>query len=110
MEEYILKPIGYIETPWKTLNDMPIQPLGAEKVKGKIKIMPEFWPGLKDIDGFSHIILLYKFHKTEKFDLEVIPFMDKEKRGVFATRTPRRPNAIGLSIVELLKIENNTFS
>jgi tRNA-Thr(GGU) m(6)t(6)A37 methyltransferase TsaA len=86
---------------------MPIQPSGAKGVKGTVEIKPEYMDGLKDLNGFSHVILIYHFHQSKQFALEVVPFLDSVKRGVFATRAPNRPNPIGLSIVKLNKIEAN---
>lgn len=100
-------PIGYIETPFETLEGMPIQPAGAAEVLGTLVIEKEFEEGLKDLEGFSHLILLYEFHKSAGFELLVKPFLDTQKRGLFATRAPRRPNPIGLSIVEFLGREGN---
>lgn len=101
------RPIGIIHSPFSDIKGMPIQPSGAEKVAGSIEIYPEFADGLKDLDGFSHIILLYHFHRSTDFSLIVTPFLDTEPRGVFATRAPKRPNSIGLSIVRLLKVDRN---
>jgi len=84
-------PIGTIHTPFTELEGMPIQPSGAVGVKGTIEVFEEFRAGLKDLEGFTHIILLYIFHRSKGFNLEVIPFMDNESRGVFATRAPKRP-------------------
>jgi len=75
-------------------------------VKGTVELLGEFQEGLKDLDGFSHIILLYHFHRSRGFKLAVVPFLDSESRGLFATRAPKRPNAIGLSVVQLDKIED----
>jgi tRNA-Thr(GGU) m(6)t(6)A37 methyltransferase TsaA len=100
-----LKPIGTIHSPFKELSGMPIQPTGAADVKGTIEVFEEFRDGLKDLDGFSHLILLYHFHQSKGFDLSVVPFLDTEKRGLFSTRAPRRPNPIGFSIVQLNKVE-----
>ena len=86
---------------------MPIQPAGARDVSGKAIIFDEYIDGLKDLEGFSHIILLYHFHKSQQYDLQVTPFLDNDKRGLFSTRAPNRPNGIGLSIVELVAIEGN---
>jgi tRNA-Thr(GGU) m(6)t(6)A37 methyltransferase TsaA len=86
---------------------MPIQPTGASGIKGSITLLEEFSDGLVDLDGFSHIILLYHFHQSKEFQLKVVPFMDTKKRGLFSTRAPKRPNPIGLSIVQLDRIENN---
>ena len=104
---FIINPIGVIHTPFKTIENMPIQPIAAEGIKGFIEILPDYSDGLKDLDGFSHIILIYRFHKIKGYDLEVIPFMDSEKRGIFSCKAPKRPNAIGLSTVKLLGIEGN---
>jgi tRNA-Thr(GGU) m(6)t(6)A37 methyltransferase TsaA len=86
-----LKPIGIIRSPFKTLNGMPIQPAGAAGVKGAVEVFEEYRAGLKDLDGFSHIILLYYFHRSQGFKLHVVPFIDSEPRGLFATRAPKRP-------------------
>ena len=88
---------------------MPIQPTGAAGIKGTVEVFEDFQAGLKDLDGISHIILLYHFHRSDSFELQVIPFMDSESRGLFATRAPRRPNAIGLSVVQLDKIEDGVL-
>lgn len=101
-----MKSIGIIHTPFRQLENMPIQPAGAAGVKGTVEVFDEFRAGLKDLDGFSHIILLYLFHCSQGFNLEVVPFLDTQPRGLFATRAPRRPNPIGLSTVQLDKIEN----
>ncbi len=95
-------PIGIIETPFTDPSGMPIQPTGAKGIKGRIHIAKAYEQGLADIEGFSHLILLYHFHKSSGFDLMVTPFLDKTPRGVFSTRAPRRPNSIGLSIVRLI--------
>ena len=95
--------IGVIHTPFENLEGMPIQPTGAVEVRGTIVINKEYEPGLKDIEGFSHLILLYAFHWSKGYDLLVEPFLDDQKRGLFATRAPRRPNPIGLSIVRLVE-------
>jgi len=88
---------------------MPIQPTGAADVKGTVEVYEEYRAGLKDLDGFSHIILLYHFHGNQGFNLHAVPFMDSEPRGVFATRAPKRPNPIGLSVVQLDKIEDGVL-
>jgi len=85
---------------------MPIQPSGAGGVQGSVEVYPEFREGLSDLDGFSHIILLYCFHRIEDFKLRVVPFLDTVTRGLFSTRAPMRPNPIGLSVVRLLGIED----
>lgn len=105
-----INPVGMIRTPFKKLDGMPIQPSGASEVLGTVVINSEYAQGLKDLEGFSHIILIYHFHKSKGFELMVKPFLDDEKRGLFSTRAPRRPNPIGLSIVELVKVEENTLT
>lgn len=105
MEKIEYRPIGTIYTPYTEREGMPIQPGGAEGVAGSIEIFEEFAAGLKDLDGFSHIILLYAFHQSKGYNLEVIPFLDTRSHGVFATRAPKRPNSIGLSIVRLNRME-----
>ncbi|MFP4079118.1 MAG: tRNA (N6-threonylcarbamoyladenosine(37)-N6)-methyltransferase TrmO [Ectothiorhodospira sp.] len=101
-----MKSIGTIHSPFTELAGMPIQPAGSRGVKGTIAVLEEYRAGLKDLDGFSHAILLYLFHRSQGFSLEVVPFMDSESRGLFATRAPKRPNPIGLSIVRLERIED----
>ena len=103
------KPIGTIHSPHRDPVGVPIQPTGARGIRGSIEMLPEYTGGLKDLDGFSHIILLYHLHRSREYKLHVIPFLDKVKRGVFATRAPHRPNPIGLSIVQLLSIEGSTI-
>ncbi len=102
-----LKSIGTIHSPFTNLKGMPIQPPGASGIKGTVEIFEDYAEGLLDLDGFSHIILLYHFHRSEGYKLRVIPFMDTVERGVFATRAPKRPNPIGISIVQLDRIEGN---
>jgi len=104
---FTFQAIGTIYSPFKTLEGMPIQPTGAIGVQGKIVMMPKYVEGLTDLEGFSHIILLYLFHKSNEFKLFVTPFLDNKPHGVFATRAPMRPNMIGLSIVKLQSIEDN---
>ena len=105
LNEIKFKPIGIIHTKFKTLENMPIQPTSAQGIKGEIDLYPEYKDGLKDLDGFSHIVLLYFLHRSKEFKLEVTPFLDTQKRGLFATRAPKRPNSIGLSVVKLNSIE-----
>ena len=97
-------PIGIINSPWKTGEGMPIQPCGAAGIRGSVTVFGEYLPGLKDLDGFSRIYLIYHFHRSHGFDLEVTPFLDSIQRGIFSTRAPRRPNHIGISIVKLVGI------
>ena len=104
--EITFKKIGIIHSPFKERAGMPIQPVGS-KEKGEVLVDKEYQPGLKDLDGFSYIILIYHFDRSGKHDLFVKPFMDDTKRGVFSTRSPKRPNNIGISVVKLEKIEEN---
>lgn len=102
-------PIGIIHSPFMERENMPIQPAGGAGIKGTVEVFEEFRAGLKDLDGFSHIILLYHFHRSRSFNLHVVPFMDSELRGLFATRAPKRPNPIGLSVVQLDKVEDGVL-
>ena len=86
----------------------PIQPAAAG-AGGTVEIFEEYQQGLQDLDGFSHIVLLYIFHRSKGFNLHVIPFMDTEVRGLFATRAPKRPNPIGMSVVQLDRIAGCTL-
>ncbi len=106
IEEISYKPIGIIHSPFTQPKGVPIQSSGAKGIRGTVEIAQEYRNGIKDLEGFSHIILLYHFHLSKGFSLEVKPFMDDTIRGVFATRAPKRPNPIGLSVVKLIKVEN----
>lgn len=99
-------PVGIIRSPFHDPAGMPIQPAGAAGVRGTVEIDERFRGGLRDLSGFSRIILIYAFHRSEGYDIEVIPFLDTVPHGVFATRAPRRPNAIGLSIVRLISVRD----
>jgi len=101
-----IKPIGIIHSPFKTREETPIQPFRSNAI-GRVEVFEEYEEGLTDIEGFSHIILLYNFHKSEEYSLMVKPFLDDKLKGLFATRAPRRPNQIGLSVVRLLVREEN---
>ena len=109
MTSVIFEPIGVIHTPFTEPRGTPIQPSRSSHAKGRIELFPEFVEGLRDLDGFSHLVLLYHFHLSRGYELSVIPFLDTEKRGLFATRAPKRPNPIGLSVVRLKKIEGATI-
>ena len=107
MGEIKYDPIGILHSPYHEIEGMPIQPCAAMGVGGTVEIKPEYAGGLKDIDGFSHLILIYHLHGSKGFSLEVIPFLDDSPKGVFATRAPKRPNAIGLSTVKLIEVKDN---
>jgi tRNA-Thr(GGU) m(6)t(6)A37 methyltransferase TsaA len=99
-------PIGIIRTPFKCKHDTPIQPFKSKAI-GRIELFKRYEDGLDDIEGFSHLILIYKFHKSKGYCLKVKPFLDDKLRGLFATRYPRRPNQIGLTVVKLLRRKGN---
>jgi tRNA-Thr(GGU) m(6)t(6)A37 methyltransferase TsaA len=101
------KPIGIIHSPFTNPEGTPIQSPASKDSKGKVIVYPEYAEGLKDLEGFSHIILIYHFHLSKKPSLIVKPFLDTKKHGVFATHASSRPNPIGISVVRLTKIEKN---
>lgn len=109
MKEIKYKPIGTIYSPFKEPEGMPIQPISAQGVKGTIELKSEYRDGLKDLGGFSHIILIYHFHHSKGYSLQARPFMDDRIRGVFSIRAPKRPNPLGISVVRLDKIEDTTL-
>jgi len=101
-----IKPIGIIRSPFTNKKETPIQPFKSRAI-GKVEVYKKYRKGLKDIEDFSHVILIYKFHKSKGYRLLVKPFLDTEMRGLFATRYPRRPNQIGITVVKLLSRKNN---
>jgi tRNA (adenine37-N6)-methyltransferase len=101
--------IGVIHSTFKEPKNVPIQAVASKGTKGTIEVDPEFAEGLMDLEGFSHIILLYHLNLVKGYSLRVKPFLDQNLHGVFATRAPSRPNPIGLSTVRLTKIQNNTL-
>lgn len=101
------KTIGVIHSEHTIAEKTPIQPVYAKGCKGHVEVFPEFAEGLRDLEGFSHIYLIYHFHRTDQVKLIVTPFLQDKDRGIFSTRAPYRPNAIGLSIVEVIGRENN---
>jgi tRNA (adenine37-N6)-methyltransferase len=107
MDNITYTPIGIIHTPFKQHKDTPPQGCFAKESCGQVELFPGFSEGLKDIKGFSHLILIYHFHEATGYELQPVPILDKEKRGVFATRYYKRPNSIGLSIVRLIDIRGN---
>ena len=110
MQEIVYKPIGVIHSPFIDVEGMPIQPRAATGIAGTVDVNQDLARGLKDLEGFSHIILIYHFHLSRRHSLEVKPFLDDTRRGVFATRVPARPNAIGLSVVRLTGISGSTLT
>jgi len=109
MSQINYESIGTIKSPHDDIEGMPIQPTGAEGIEGELEIKPEYKEGLKDLEEFSHIIILYHFHLCDDHSLTVKPFLDEEERGLFATRAPKRPNPIGLSIVRVTDIDGTTI-
>jgi tRNA-Thr(GGU) m(6)t(6)A37 methyltransferase TsaA len=105
VEQVTYAPIGVIRSGHRAAEETPIQPVYARGCPGRAEIRPEYAEGLKDLDGFSHLILLYHFHRAGEPRLTVVPFTDDSPRGVFSTRHPQRPNPIGLSVVRLVRIE-----
>jgi tRNA-Thr(GGU) m(6)t(6)A37 methyltransferase TsaA len=109
MKEITYRPIGVVHSPFRDVAGVPIQPRGAVGVRGTVEVYQEFAAGLKDLEGFSRVCLLYHFHLSRGWQPHVVPFLDTEPRGLFATRAPRRPNPIGLSVVKLLGVEANVL-
>ncbi len=100
-------PIGIVHSPFRFPEGTPIQAAVAKDIQARIEIFPEYRNGITDLDGFSHVIILFHMHLAKSKSLFVTPFLDSEPHGVFATRSPGRPNPIGFSVVELEKIEND---
>jgi tRNA-Thr(GGU) m(6)t(6)A37 methyltransferase TsaA len=101
-----IKSIGIIHSPFKNKEEAPTQNYKS-RATGKVEVYKRYEKGLKDIEGFSHLIVIYKFHKSRGFKLLVKPFLDIQLRGLFATRYPRRPNQIGITVVRLLRRQKN---
>ena len=108
MEPVQYTPIGVVHSPFTEPHGTPVQGGAAEGASGRVEVLPELEAGLRDLGGFSHIILLYHCHRAGVPTLEVTPFLDDQVRGVFATRAPSRPNPIGVSVVRLLRIDGPT--
>jgi tRNA-Thr(GGU) m(6)t(6)A37 methyltransferase TsaA len=104
-----IHPIGTIRSSFATKEECPIQPLYASGVEGRVEVFAEFTPGLKDIENFSHLILIYRFDRAGEIELVRPTFLDDEPHGVFASRHPCRPNGLGLSVVRLLRREGNVL-
>jgi tRNA-Thr(GGU) m(6)t(6)A37 methyltransferase TsaA len=99
------RPIGFVHSPHEVASGTPIQPSRARGIEGAVELDEKYAQGLADLDGFSHIILICHLHEASAFKLKVVPYLDTELRGLFATRAPSRPNPIGLSLVRLLEID-----
>ena len=107
MNSIILNPIGIIHSPFKDRTSTPRYPRAAKNIQGEVEIFPAYIEGLKDLEDFSHIMLIFYFHRSEGYSLTVTPYLDKESHGLFTTRSPFRPNPIGVSVVKLIEIKNN---
>jgi len=107
MEEIIMRPIGIIHSPYKNRTDIPIQGIFKSEAEAWIELKGKYVAGLKGLEGFSHAIILYYFHKSRRQDITGRPFLEPDKHGIFAIRSPHRPNHIGLSVVKIKKIEEN---
>ena len=107
MNQIVMRPIGIIYSPYKESKQIPIQGRFKDDVEAWIELKDRYIKGLKDLDKFSHCILIYYFHKSDRETIEGKPFLEDKKHGVFAIRSPHRPNHIGLSIVKIKRIHEN---
>jgi len=107
MNEIKVTPIGVIHTPYKKPENIPIQGPFKNDVEGCVELKEKYIPGLKDLDKFSHAILIYYFHLSNKEHLQGRPYLEDKKHGIFAIRSPNRPNHLGFSIVKIKKIKGN---
>ena len=107
MKQIIINPIGIIHSPYNNANGIPIQGKFKNDVEAYAELLPKYQIGLKDLDGFSHAILIYQFHNQKEEKLTARPYLEKEEHGIFAIRSPYRPNKIGFSIVKISKITKN---
>jgi len=108
VEGVTYQPIGVVRSPFTTLEGMPLQTVAAQGVRGSVEIEPIYAAGLKDLAAFSHLILLTHLHQMSGYSLEVTPYLDDQPHGIFATRSPRRPNPIGLSVVRLIAVQDSS--
>ena len=104
------EPIGLVHSPFAEVKGTPVQPSRSEGARGTVEIFPEYAECLSDLDGFSHIILICHFDRAREYRLKVVPYLDTVPRGLFSTRSPSRPNPIGLSVVRLIGIEGNLLT
>ncbi len=105
MSEIVFRPIGTVRSPFHEPAGTPIQTAASGDALGVIELFPEYQAGLQDLEGFSHLILIYHCHLARRFSLKTKPFLDDREHGVFATRAPARPNPIGISTVRLERVE-----
>lgn len=107
MDQITIQPIGMIHSPYREAKGIPIQGTFDNKIEAWIELRDGYADGLKDLDGFSHAILIYYFHRSRREEIEGRPFLEQEKHGIFAIRSPHRPNHIGLSVVKIKNIRDN---
>jgi tRNA-Thr(GGU) m(6)t(6)A37 methyltransferase TsaA len=98
----ILEPIGFVRSPYTDRTQIPKGPFAKHEAEGVLELRSDLEPGLQDIEGFSHLYVIWGFHQSEGYDLTATPPNDDQPHGVFATRSPRRPNPLALSVVGLL--------
>ena len=109
-EEIRYRPIGVIHTRFRDKQDAPIQGVFGREAKGEVEVFPQFAAGLKDIEHFSHLVLIYHFHRAEGYDLITKPFLEDKERGIFSVRHFKRPNPIGFSVVKLESVRGNVLT
>jgi tRNA-Thr(GGU) m(6)t(6)A37 methyltransferase TsaA len=102
-------PIGVIHTPFMEIRGMPLQAIAAADIRGTIELAPAYAEGLQDLEAFSHLIVLFHLHGVQGASLRVTPYLDDQQRGIFATRSPKRPNPIGFSVVKLVEVRGTTL-
>ena len=102
-------PVGIVRSPFTRFEGMPLQSVAAGEALAQVEIRAELRAGLRDLDGFSHLHLITHLHRGAPGGLEVVPFLDDTVRGIFATRSPRHPNPIGLSIVRLIAVSGSSL-
>lgn len=107
MNQIILRPIGIVHSPYKENKDIPIQGTFNDKVEAWLELKDEYVNGLKDLDAFSHAIIIYHFHRSHREEIEGMPFLEQNKHGIFAIRSPHRPNHIGFSVIKIKSIKVN---
>jgi tRNA-Thr(GGU) m(6)t(6)A37 methyltransferase TsaA len=111
--EFKLKPIGIVHSPFKKKEDIDSKKYadsgGFDSVHGELELFKEFEDGLKDIEGFSHLVVLFVFHGSEGYRLHTKPLLDDSLRGVFSTRSPNRPNPLGMTVVKVIERKGNSL-
>jgi tRNA-Thr(GGU) m(6)t(6)A37 methyltransferase TsaA len=109
--EFKLKPIGIVHSPFKKIEDVDAKKYansgGFDSIQGELELFREFEDGLKDIEGFSHLVVLFAFHESEGYRLHTKPLLDDTLKGVFSTRSPHRPNPIGMTVVKVTERKGN---